>query len=183
MALYGWALFNRLGVPRDVDRGQRLVQQSTHIIARAMCLLSGFGVMQSFTEAYRVLSTECDTSDPQVQCMLGGFLLLGQGCTIDPAHAIRCYERAGNHVDALLMLGVAVHSGLGLPEDFVRAVQLYRQAAEQGYADAQYSIGIMYADGEGVSMDRQQARHWLQMAADQGHQHAKSWCDSVDLAN
>ena len=33
------------------------------------------------------------------------------------------------------------------------APHLFRQAAEQGHADAQYALGLMYANGSGVLKD------------------------------
>ena len=36
-------------------------------------------------------------------------------------------------------------AGRGVPQDDAEAVQWFRQAAEQGYAEAQYNLGIMYA--------------------------------------
>lgn len=50
-----------------------------------------------------------------------------------------------------------------------RAVKLYRKAAEQGYADAQFALGRCYAMGKGVDMDVKNAVHWCRRAAMQGH--------------
>ena len=38
-------------------------------------------------------------------------------------------------------------SGRGVPQDDVEAAAWYRQAAEQGYAKAQYNLSFMYATG------------------------------------
>lgn len=40
--------------------------------------------------------------------------------------------------------------------------------AEQGYADAQYSLGLCYAKGDGVPQDYKQAVYWYSKAAEQG---------------
>ena len=48
-----------------------------------------------------------------------------------------------------------------------------RQAADQGDAEAQYSLGLMYATGEGVPEDFTQAAAWWRKAADQGHADAQ----------
>lgn len=45
---------------------------------------------------------------------------------------------------------------------------MYKLAAEQGYADAQYNLGYCYATGEGVSQDYSQAYFWFLIAADNG---------------
>jgi TPR repeat protein len=45
-----------------------------------------------------------------------------------------------------------------VPQDKAQAAQLYRQAAEQGHAGAQYSLGSCYEQGEGgVPQDKAQA--------------------------
>jgi S1-C subfamily serine protease len=43
-----------------------------------------------------------------------------------------------------------------------------KKKAEQGDADAQYSLGLMYGNGEGVPKDSAKAFEWFQKAAEQG---------------
>ena len=40
-------------------------------------------------------------------------------------------------------------TGEGVPRDLVEAVAWYRQAADQGWAEAQNALGSMYATGRG----------------------------------
>ncbi len=42
---------------------------------------------------------------------------------------------------------------------------MYRKAAEQGHAEAQYALGARYATGEGVPQDYVQAHKWYNLAA------------------
>ena len=35
--------------------------------------------------------------------------------------------------------------------DYVKAFNLYKKAAEQGYAEAQNQLGVMYSSGQGVT--------------------------------
>ena len=53
--------------------------------------------------------------------------------------------------------------------DYVTAVDLYRLAAEQGYADAQNGLGSMYFLGQGVPQNDAEAAKWYRKAAEQGH--------------
>ena len=67
----------------------------------------------------------------------------------------------------------------GVPEDFVEAAAWFRQAAEQGDADAQYSLGVMYVNGEGVPQDFGEAYKWFNLAttyadASQREEHAEA---------
>ncbi len=53
-----------------------------------------------------------------------------------------------------------------------------RKLADQGNADAQYTLGIMYLEGDGVAPIKSEAIKWLSAAATQGHQQAQN-----DLVN
>ena len=44
----------------------------------------------------------------------------------------------------------------------------YRQAAEQGEAEAQYNLGLMYANGRGVPENDAEVVKWFRIAAEQG---------------
>ena len=59
--------------------------------------------------------------------------------------------------------------GEGVPQDYAEAARWYRQAAEQGHADAQLNLGIMYDNGQGVPQDDVEAVRWYRQAAEQGH--------------
>ena len=52
--------------------------------------------------------------------------------------------------------------------DYKTAIKLWRPLAEQGDANAQYSLGVMYANGHGVPEDDKQAVKWYRLAAEQG---------------
>lgn len=49
-----------------------------------------------------------------------------------------------------------------------KAVMLYKQSAENGFADAQYSLGYCYYYGVGLEHDEVTAVRWLRLAAGQG---------------
>ena len=58
---------------------------------------------------------------------------------------------------------------MGVPENDETAVKWYTLAAEQGHADAQYSLGWMYDTGEGVPENGKRSMTWYTLAAEQGH--------------
>ena len=39
--------------------------------------------------------------------------------------------------------------GLGVKQDYIKAVEWYKKAAEQGYSRAQHNLALMYVDGQG----------------------------------
>jgi TPR repeat protein len=63
---------------------------------------------------------------------------------------------------------VMYYSGEGVAKDRAEAARLYRLAADQGNAMAQYSLGLMYSSGEGVAKDEAEAARLFRLAADQG---------------
>ena len=60
----------------------------------------------------------------------------------------------------------------GVEQDVAAAVRLYRLAADQGNADAQYSLGFMYDIGWGVDENLAEAVKWYKLAADQRYPEA-----------
>ena len=58
-------------------------------------------------------------------------------------------------------------------ENYAKAVEHFRKAAELKNKDAQYWLGVCCENGQGVEIDLDQAQEWYQKAADQGHEKAK----------
>ena len=59
-------------------------------------------------------------------------------------------------------------------QEQAEAFQLYRLAAEQGIAGAQYRLGVMYAEGQGAAQDDSESVRWFRLAAEQGHGEAQA---------
>lgn len=76
-------------------------------------------------------------------------------------------------------LGSCYYKGKGVSRDYGEAVKLYRKAALQGNAIAQYNLGICYEYGDGVPRDREEANRWYKMAAGQGDGTPKTDRDDV----
>jgi TPR repeat protein len=58
--------------------------------------------------------------------------------------------------------------GKGVAQDFVEATRLYRLAAAQGHAGAQFNLAFFYMDGKGVAQDFAEAARLCRLAAAQG---------------
>jgi len=63
------------------------------------------------------------------------------------------------------LLGFKYEHGLGVPQSFEIAADLYLRAAEQGDPTGQYFLGLMYNKGHGVWQDGILAYKWLNLAA------------------
>lgn len=57
--------------------------------------------------------------------------------------------------------------------EYIEAVKLYRQLADQGHGVAMCELGICYFTGKGVAKDKAEAMKWFSKAAEQGNAHAQ----------
>ena len=73
-------------------------------------------------------------------------------------------------VDSLYDLALKYLDGddEGMSKNEARAIKLLENAAERGFAKAQYTLGILHADED----EEEVAVFWLRKAADQGHEDA-----------
>ncbi len=69
-------------------------------------------------------------------------------------------------------VGLLIHCRTSLPrstvQDHGEAHHWFRLSAEQGNADAQFSVGFLYYTGRGVPKDHAEAERWYRLAAEQG---------------
>jgi uncharacterized protein len=63
--------------------------------------------------------------------------------------------------------------GGGVAQDDREAVKWFRLSAEQGFAEAQFSLGNHYENGQGVAQDYREAAKWSRLAAQQGKAEAQ----------
>jgi uncharacterized protein len=96
--------------------------------------------------------------------------LLEQQSANDPAKRVfpvRSAKSANWHAKAKAdaLLGFKYEHGLGVPQSFERAADLYLRAAERGDPTGQYLLGLMYDKGHGVWQDGVLAYKWLNLAA------------------
>ncbi len=71
--------------------------------------------------------------------------------------------------DPRVLQAQAFESGRGAPQDFTLALQLYRQAAEDGHPGGLNGLARAYADGRGVARDPARAMQLFAEAAAQGN--------------
>jgi uncharacterized protein len=101
-----------------------------------------------------------------------------------PDRACGLFE--GGRCALALLIGVALLSfsarsladypaaaGFYTKKDYEHAFPLMLSAAQEGEAEAQFTIGVMYDVGQFVAIDKQTALGWYRRAADQGHPNAQ----------
>ena len=70
-------------------------------------------------------------------------------------------------------LGWMYRNGVGITQNYDKAVMWYRKAAEQGETNALFNLGKMYEEGFGVQQDYAEAFKWYHAAAKSGQVHAQ----------
>lgn len=109
--------------------------------------------------------------EPRAQSNIGACFAEGMGVPRDPAMALKWLTLAADAGFAPGQRNLAtlfLKGGEGLDPDPARAAILYRQAAEQGDAQAQDMLSWMLLEGEVIPADPVEARHWAQLAAEAG---------------
>ncbi|MEO0438970.1 MAG: hypothetical protein AAF098_18950 [Pseudomonadota bacterium] len=84
-------------------------------------------------------------------------------------------EKSQHHPRYAYALGYLYSSGIGVAKNQERAVELYRSAANEGYAAAQYNLASLSWVGEGMPKNEEMAFNLHLSAANQGHLSAMSW--------
>jgi TPR repeat protein len=69
----------------------------------------------------------------------------------------------------------------GLATNYAEAVKWVGLSAEQGKAQAQYTLALCYSDGEGVAKYEVEAYKWYLLAAGQGDNKAKRNVSPLEL--
>ena len=79
-----------------------------------------------------------------------------------------------NDANAMFNLGVMYYRGTNYyPQDYAKALELWRRAGELGHAGAYLGIGNAYDYGQGVKVDEKKANHYYELAAIKGDADAR----------
>jgi len=96
---------------------------------------------------------------------------LGNGLVLMLVLAGTCAAQAKDTGETTLRLKAQAYRayyGKGQPVNYALALDLYRQAAERGDAEAQFVTGGMLYQGQGTDPDKRGGFKWLLKAAEQG---------------
>jgi uncharacterized protein len=93
-----------------------------------------------------------------------GLAAFAHGNYVQAARSLAPMARRGNP-RAMAMLGFLYQNGLGVPQSYDAAAELYIGAAERGDPTGQHLLGLMYDKGHGVERDYVEAYKWLSLAA------------------
>ncbi len=109
------------------------------------------------------------SGDSSAAVLLGEFLMMpNRAGGPDFRRACDHSELAGRHPEGLHNLGTCYFAGTGRTRDLARARELYRQAADQGYAKSACAYGNMLIHGSGGPADIARGLDLCRRAADAG---------------
>jgi TPR repeat protein len=134
------------------------------------------GVSKDYTEAAKWYRKAAEQGYADAQFWLGRCYHMGEGIPKDYAEAMEWYTKAAEqrHARAHYNIGIIYNESSDANHEeamrwWQKAVELFRAAAEQGDADAQWRLGSCYHNGQGVSKDYAEAIKWYIKAAEQGY--------------
>ncbi len=135
-----------------------------------ICYDNGYGVPKNDAKAIEYYKKAAEQGFDWGQYNLGYMYYNGQGCEKDYKQAVYWFQKAADqkNSDAYNMLGLCYGiGGYGIPQDYTKAFDSYKQSAEMGYGWGQYNLANRYYNGEGCEKDYVQAVAWFHKAADQ----------------
>ena len=155
---------------------------------------NGYGVDKDYVEAANWYTKAANQGNATAQFNIGNMYENGRGVEQDLEQALYWYEKAadGGNESAQKALERLQTTQTEAPAAFASqytvdgktyyeagaytsALPLFRFAANQGDAEAQYYMGMMYRLGNGVEQDYTKALEWYHKSADQEFTNAEFW--------
>ena len=109
------------------------------------------------------------------------FTLTKPGCapveqriTVEEGQVLPLDFTLQDDAETLYNIGRRYYNGDGVAQDYAKAIDCFRQAAEQGFTPAQYFLGECYYYGRGVTQDYTQAVSWYRKATERGNAKAQN---------
>jgi TPR repeat protein/S1-C subfamily serine protease len=103
-------------------------------------------------------------------------------CLFIPSHSIlaaspgamidKLRAESGNP-ESQFKLALRYNTGEGVEQDFEKAFNWCKKAADKNHIDAMYSLGLLYKEGEGTEKNIGESFKWFKKAAEEGHTKAQ----------
>lgn len=132
----------------------------------------GKRVNQDLRKALQLYEQAAQMGDPEAEYIAGGMYFTGKGTkpNFQRAFALltRAAEKGHSSPEAQEALAQIYLAGEIVPQNLVKAKELFELAAGGGKKEAQNELGFMYFVGNGVERDFNKALYWFEKAAQQG---------------
>jgi uncharacterized protein len=137
---------------------------------------------QNFNTAFVIFRSLAQNGVVRAQAFMGLMFESEQGVKRDFEAARAWYQKAADQGDLMAINNLAnlfEEGTSATPQDYRKALELYRTAALNGYAPSQLKLGGIYANGRGGARDLVEAYAWFTLAARQGNGLAQSNLQAV----
>lgn len=161
--------------PSEANTWYRLAAAQGSVHAHRMLgqnFFAGLGQAPSMIQAMFSYAAAASQGDAQASQGLAEVLAHHKNDVVADLESVAA---RGGVAQAQFELGLRFATGDQVEQDWRKAVEWYRRAAEQGLSDAQCALGDCYVGGLGVRKDRERAAAVYEQAASQGHLRAQ-WC-------
>lgn len=122
-------------------------------------------------DAYKQCLVDAKKGDASAQYNVGVMLTQGiGGAPQKPSDAAIWLKKASSKLPiAKNALGNLYATGDGVEQNDKSAINWYRKAASDGFAQSQFNLGVYYDKGIGVTQNYNLAVYWYQKAANQNY--------------
>jgi uncharacterized protein len=149
-----------------------------------------------YARAYKYFRRASEEGDIVADWYLGHMYRLGRGVERSDAKAFSYYGRVADSynadeqsqkklrimVDGLVRVADYYRLGgaeAGIPQDFARAIRIYKLASTHGHPAAEYGLGIMRLRGQGMKAKPEQGLTWLSKAARKRYAPAQAYLGNL----
>ncbi|KAF8926443.1 hypothetical protein BGZ58_011177 [Dissophora ornata] len=139
---------------------------------------SGDGVDINRAEGIGRILRSASMGHTKAQVFMGNIYRLGAGVLRDYTKSVKWFQMAADkgYAPAQVALGILhLYGGMGVPQDFGRALDKLQGAANQGHIEACTILGRAYFNGICVAENNEEAMRWFREAAERGNGEAQSY--------
>jgi len=149
--------------------------QATCCYNTAISYQNGHGCDKDDKKALEWFLKAAEKGDEYAYALIGDIYYNGKGVPVDYEKALEWYSKAGKEPNPTLLrgLGDIYYQGLGgVEQNYYKAIEYYREAADKGSCSAQFKYASMLENGEGVEVNIPLAYQYYSYAAIQGDEEA-----------
>lgn len=179
-------------ITRDVIRSlywyEKAAKQGDAIAQYNVAIIYRYGnyIEKDQEKSFKLFKMSAEQGMIKAQNELGMCYEKGIGVERDIKKAMECYEKASEQGDAYAQYNAAMLYREQRDKDFikshgtmyepnlVKAYNLFKKSAKQGFAKAQNMLGSCYEHGLGTEKSINLALEWFLMGAEQGEVHAQN---------
>lgn len=132
------------------------------------CYINAYGTDKDSEAAFSAYEKGANAGNTDCMFELSKCYEYGRGTSKDPAKSLEWAEKLYKANPQSTRLAYCLYYGIGTPVDYVKAIQIWKKAAEAGSGAAMFDIAVCYDNGEGVAKDPAEAIKWYKKAIEAG---------------